>query len=183
MRPERMHAGGVAHTPGARWYAVNTRLHSEQVAARHLKLQRFETFVPMRLRTIKHARRFTTTKSAYFSRYLFVSFDVERDQWRSVNGTVGVVSLVMGGMKPLPVPHGVVETLISTTDSSGVLHPSALVPGHKVRVLAGVFLDQLGILDRVDGADAVRILLEIMNRQVPVRIGRDQILVLQQSAN
>jgi transcriptional antiterminator RfaH len=88
----------------------------------------------------------------------------------------------MGGMKPLPVPHGVVETLISATDSSGVLQPSTLVPGQKVRVMAGVFLDQLGILDRVDGADSVRILLEIMSRQVPVRIGRDQILVLQQSA-
>jgi len=182
MQPEGMHAGAAGHSPGARWYAVHTHPHSEQLAARHLKLQRFKTFVPMRLRTIKHARRFIMTKSAYFSRYLFVSFDVERDQWRSVNGTVGVVSVVMGGMNPLPVPHGVVERLISATDRSGVLQSSTVVPGQKVRVMAGVFMDQLGILDRVDGADAVRILLEIMSRQVPVRIGRDQILVLQQSA-
>jgi transcriptional antiterminator RfaH len=75
-----------------------------------------------------------------------------------------------------------VETLISATDSSGVLQPSTLISGQKVRVMAGVFLDQLGILDRVNGADSVRILLDIMSRQVPVRIGRDQILVLQQSA-
>jgi hypothetical protein len=88
----------------------------------------------------------------------------------------------MCGSLPLPVPQGIVEALISATEPSGLLRPAMLLPGQTVRVIAGAFLGQLGLLDRVDGASAVRILLEIMSRQVPVRLGRDQIVVLQQTS-
>jgi transcription antitermination factor NusG len=163
---------------GARWYAVLTHAHSEELAARHLANQDFQTYLPMRLRTVRHARRFVTKRSAYFNRYLFVSLDVQRQRWRATNATVGVIGLVMCGAMPLPVPRGIVEALISATDEEGMLRPSELLPGQKVRVTAGAFLDQLGVLDRLDSNGAVRILLEIMSRQVPVQLGRDQIVVL-----
>jgi transcription antitermination factor NusG len=163
----------------ARWYGVLTHPHSEESVARHLTFQGFKTYLPMRLRTVRHARRFVTKRSAYFSRYLFVSLDIERQQWRAINGTIGVVGLIMVGSMPLSVPRGVVEALILATDEAGMLRPKALaLGGQKVRVIAGAFLDQLGVLDRLEGNSAARILLEIMNRQVPVRLCREQIVVL-----
>jgi transcriptional antiterminator RfaH len=156
-----------------------THPHSEESAARHLAFQTFKTYLPMRLRTVRHARRFVTKRSAYFNRYLFVSLDVQQQRWRAINSTIGVVGLVMCNAMPLPVPPGIVEALISATDESGMLRPIALAPGQKVRVTAGAFLDQLGILDRLDGAGAVRVLLDIMNRSVPVQLFRDQIVAVQ----
>jgi transcription antitermination factor NusG len=119
-----------------------------------------------------------TKRSAYFCRYLFVSLDVQRQRWRAVNGTIGVSSLVMCGADPLPILPGVVEALLSATDEAGILRPTTLTAGQKVRVADGAFVDQLGILDRVDADGAVRILLEIMSRQVPVHLRRDQIVVV-----
>jgi transcription elongation factor/antiterminator RfaH len=176
----------AAVTPGekrqqdefALWYAVFTHPHSEEVAARHLAYQGFNTYLPFRLRTVRHARRLLTKRSAYFSRYLFVSLDVRRQRWRAVNSTFGVTSLVTSEGMPLPVAPHVVETLISATDKSGLLQPGTLAPGQNIRMTAGAFNGQLGVLDQVDEKGAVRVLLEIMSRQVPVRVSRDQFVVL-----
>lgn len=161
-----------------RWYAVFTHPYSEELAARHLAYQGFRTYLPLRLKTVRHARRFVTKRSAYFSRYLFVSLVVERQRWRAINATIGVSNLVMNDARPLPIRQGIVDALISATDDAGMLRPSTLAPGQKVRVTAGAFHGQLGVFDHVDGDGAVRILLEIMCRHVPVRLCRDQIVML-----
>lgn len=171
-------AGSLQQDGNTRWYAVLTRPHSEQLAARHLVFQGFKTYLPLRLRTVRHARRCVTKRSAYFSRYLFLSLNVQRQRWRSVNATIGVNGVVMCGASPLPIMPGVVETLLSATDEAGILRPDSLAPGQKVRVTDGAFLDQLGVLDRMDEDGAVRILLEIMSRQVPVYLRRDQIVAV-----
>jgi transcriptional antiterminator RfaH len=161
-----------------RWYAVFTHPNSEELAAQHLARQGFKTYLPFRLKTIRHARRFITKRSAYFSGYLFVSLDLQRQRWRAINSTIGVNSLVMCESGPLPVVAGIVEALISATEPSGLLRPSKFTPGQRVRVTAGAFEGQLGLLDKVDGDGAVKILLEIMYRHVPVRLGRDQVVIL-----
>ena len=57
-----------------------------------------------------------------FPRYLFVVLDLDRDRWRSVNGTFGVARLVMmAGDRPQPAPHGVVEALVALADGRDVL--------------------------------------------------------------
>lgn len=162
----------------ARWYAVFTHPRSEEIAARHLAYQGFNTYLPFRLRTIRHARRLLTKPSAYFSRYLFVSLDVKRQRWRAVNATFGVRNLVMCEGMPLPIAPHVVETLISATDKSGLLQPGTLAPGQNVRMTAGAFNGQLGVLDHVDEKGAVKVLLAIMSRQVLVHVSRDQFVVL-----
>jgi transcription antitermination factor NusG len=45
--------------------------------------------------------------------------------------------------------------------------------GDRVRLMAGPFAEQLGVLDRIDDSDRVPVLLEIMAMHVPVRVGRD----------
>ena len=77
---------------------------------------------------------------------------------------------------PIPAPYGVVESLISATDDDGILHPDILLrPGQRVRIIDGPFSDHLGVLDHVGSAGAVRILLDIMNRSIPITIDRDKL--------
>lgn len=164
---------------GGRWYAVQTYPHREEAVERHLSYQGFATYLPRSLRTVRHARRTATKRVAYFDRYLFVSVDVDRQRWRCINGTLGVKNLIMCGQKPLPVPIGIVETLVSATDEAGILRSTSLLkPGSRVRVIAGSLMDQLGVLDSLDGRGAASVLIAIMGRQVSVRISRDQIVPL-----
>jgi transcriptional antiterminator RfaH len=160
----------------ARWYAVQTRQHSEDLAERHLLAQNFRTYLPKRKRTVRHAHRIKTVYSAYFDGYLFVSFDIKKQRWPAINSTVGVRKLLMSDGAPIPAPAGVVETLLLSTDEDGILHPeTTLQSGQKVRVLHGPFADQLGILEHVGRDGAVRVLLQIMNRSVPVYIDREKV--------
>ncbi len=157
----------------SRWYAVHTHPHREFRAQHQLENQAFEVFLPRRVKTIRHARKLTNVTAAFFPRYLFVRLDLTKHRWRSVNGTFGVLSLVMQGEMPHPVPSGVVETMIACVDAAGLLSlGDNLAVGSHVRVAAGPFAEKLGILDRLDDSGRVRVLLEIMGGTIPVQLDR-----------
>lgn len=158
---------------GERWYAVHTLPHAERKAELQLENQRFRVFLPKRQKTIRHARKLSMIVAPFFPGYLFVALDLERQRWRSVNGTVGVSSMVMGAERPVAAPHGVVESMLATADPDGLLLLwSKLKIGSAVRLAAGPFAEQLGILDRMDDSGRVRVLLDILGRQVPVCLNR-----------
>lgn len=154
---------------GERWYVVHCLPFGEARAEAQLHNQGFRTFLPKRHKTVRHARKLSTIEAPFFPRYLFVILDLARDHWRSVNGTFGVSSLVMGGDQPHPVPHGIVETLIASSDGRGILQlGQQLKVGEPIRLAVGPFAEQLAILDRMDDSGRIRVLLGILGRQVPV---------------
>jgi transcription elongation factor/antiterminator RfaH len=160
--------------PGAlsnceRWYAVHTLPFAEARAERQLHRQGFRTFQPKRHKTVRHARRLSTVEAPFFPRYLFIVLDLAHHQWRSVNGTFGVSRLVMRGDQPDPFPRGVVEALIAAADARGILQLAGkLHIGGPVRLMAGPFAQQLAILDELDDTGRVRVLLDILGRQVAI---------------
>jgi transcription elongation factor/antiterminator RfaH len=159
---------------GLRWYAVHTQPHREARSQAQLENQSFRTYLPKRLKTVRHARKLKLVTAPFFPRYLFVALDLGRHQWRSVNGTFGVTSLVMAGERPHPVPCGVVEAMIAATDHTGLLSfEENLSVGDTVRLLAGPFAEQLGTLERLDDSGRVRVLLDIMGGAIPVRVARE----------
>lgn len=175
----RCRAAASSSTGDTRWHAVHTHTRAEEVAARNLERQGFPIFLPLRTRNVRHARRVKTIKEAYFPRYLFVSLDLDRDQWRCVKSTVGVKDILSASDRPLPVRKGYVEALISVTQSDGVLKPVQLLePGQMIRILQGPFAEQIGVLQHVSSADSVFVLLGMMDRDVSVKLARENIRVI-----
>jgi transcription elongation factor/antiterminator RfaH len=176
------HDEGAQGHPGAlsdceRWYAVHTLPFAEARAERQLHRQGFRTFQPKRHKTVRHARRLSTVEAPFFPRYLFIVLDLARHQWRRVNGTFGVSQLVMRGDQPHPVPRGVVEALIAAADARGILQLAReLQVGRPVRLMAGPFAEQLAILDHLDDSGRVRVLLDILGRQVAISTGINNVL-------
>ncbi len=163
--------------PGERWYVVHTLPVREIRARTHLENQGFRTFLPQRLKTVRHARKFSTVMAPFFPRYLFVSLDLMRDRWRSINGSVGVASLIMQGELPQPVPVGVVETLQSVMDIRGHLNfEKSFRVGDRVRLTSGPLAEQLGICERLDDSGRVRVLLDIMGGRIPVQVESRQLV-------
>lgn len=175
---ERTEAGG-----GACWFAVFTRPRAEETARDHLACQGFETFLPLRLRTVRHARRAEERAVPLFPRYLFVRFDPAATRWRGIESTRGVKGLVRFAEEPAPVPEAVVAGLRATSDDSGIVDfERALSPGQAVRLAAGPFAETIGILERLEGADAVRVLVDVMGRATRLRARRRQVLPAEPAA-
>jgi transcription elongation factor/antiterminator RfaH len=163
----------LATTENERWFVVNTLPRREMGAWHQLNRQGFRSFAPYVVRTVRHARKLRNTRAPVFPGYIFIILDLSRDRWRSVNGTFGVVRLVMGGERPQPVPCGVVEGLLALTDETSLLSRDRdLAKGQAVRVVAGPFASVLGCLDRLDDNGRVRVLLDIMGGQVPALLDR-----------
>jgi len=163
---------------GQRWFVAFTQAGRELFAIEHLHRQGWQTFMPFHIATRRHARKFRTVRAPAFPRYVFVGLDLDRDRWRSVNGTFGVQRLVMAVDRPLPVPQGVVETLMQSVDQYGNLtFASALQPGARVRLASGPFADELGILSTLDASGRVEILLELLGGSVRVKTDMAHILL------
>ncbi|MER9791310.1 transcription termination/antitermination NusG family protein [Mesorhizobium sp. M0213] len=165
--------------PATRWYAASVFAGKEHVAERHLRIQGFEPFVPRCEKTVRHGRRLETRSAPYFPGYMFIALDLALQRWRSINGTFGVRSLVMQGDRPLPVPSGLVERFIALTRKDGLLDFSGgLAAGASVRILSGPLAEQIGRLDRLDPAGRARVLVAIMNSEIPVDLyARDLVAI------
>jgi transcription antitermination factor NusG len=154
---------------GERWFVAQTLSHRELSARFHLGTQGFRTFLPRFHKTVRHARSLREVIAPVFPGYIFVVLNPERDRWRSINGTFGVARLVSACQRPVPVPAGVVEALLSSVDESGLVRfDRGLKPGQSVRVVAGPFAQLLGVLERLDTKGRVQVLLNVMGRQAAV---------------
>lgn len=159
-----------------RWYAAMTQPSREGVAVDNLVRQGFETFCPLERVVRRHARKVAVSTAPVFRNYVFVRMNPARARWRSINGTRGVRSLVTCGDRPAPVRQGVVETLLASTDADGLLvFADPLQPGVTVRLLAGPFAEQLGVIERLDGQGRLVLLMNFLGGPVRTAVSRDMI--------
>jgi transcription elongation factor/antiterminator RfaH len=152
-----------------------TKPGGEDLALRNLTRQGFTSFLPRISRTVRHARKTSQVLRPLFPHYLFVSLDLDVDKWGAVRSTIGISSMIMNGERPGPVPRGVTESIMAATDRAGGsgCH-NGLVIGETVQFLSGPFADRLGVLVRMNDADRVSVLLELLGsqREVDVRPGQ-----------
>lgn len=156
-----------------RWYVAYTQPTAEHRAAGHLKRQGFDAYLPLCRKIWRHARRKETVSRPLFPRYVFVSFDLEVDRWRSVNGTIGVSWLVCHGEFPAALPDGVIESLRISEGDEGVVPLSQLVlfdAGARLRVLDGAFTGQTGTYQCMSEAERVVLLFDLIGHKVEVTV-------------
>jgi len=158
---------------GAHRCAVQTQSHRELRAKAQWENQAYGVFLPRRLKTVRHARKLTKVAAPLFPRYLFIRLDLTRHLWRSVNGN----------LRRYPAGHAWGHAAAASArrrgnhdrsvDVTGFLcFGEDLKIGSKGGLLAGPFAEQLRILDRLDGSNRVRVLLDIRGATVPVQLER-----------
>ena len=158
-----------------RWYVVRTQSQAEAKAVWHLANQGFECFLRRVVALRRHARRVEPVLAPLFPRYLFANLDLDTAAWRAINGTRGVVGLLTDGARPLAVPAGVVESLIVKSDSRGVVPPAVLgafTKGTSVRIKAGTYAGQMGMVAAIPqaGSDRVLILLRLLGAGAELQV-------------
>lgn len=158
-----------------RWFVVEVLPQGERLAIQHLQRQGFRSFCPYFRKVRRHARRVETILAPLFPRYVFVQFDVRRDQWRAINSTTGVRRLVAASpLRPQPMPEAAMRVIFDRCENGVVksLVPE-VVPGDVVRFVSGPFADQLATIDRLDVKGRVRVLLDVLGGVTSVDVGLD----------
>lgn len=155
----------------ARWCVAQTQVNGEAKAAQNLARQGYDIYLPRYLKLRRHARKEDLVAKPLFPRYIFVAIDTASQRWRSIQSTLGVSRLVTNGDDPATVAEGIVRSLRAREDSKGFIQldsKPAFVPGDKVRVLAGSFVDSTGLFNGLADHDRVAILLDMLGRKVRV---------------
>lgn len=154
-----------------RWYVVQSQPLGEARALANLVRQDFQAYLPRYKRERRHARRVETVVRPLFPRYLFVRLNLGRDRWRCVSSTYGVSRMIMSGETPAPLPDGLVEELRGREIGDGFVKlglPPGLGVGSHVRLTEGIFVDHVGVIERVADERRVAILLDLLGREVRV---------------
>lgn len=162
------------------WYVVHTHPREESRAVHHLRRQGFEVYLPQYLKRRRHARRVSWAPVPLFPRYLFVLMDVGVARWRAINSTVGVAYLLCANETPTPMPDGVVAEIMARTDDDGMVAVSwqRLEKGAPVQIMRGALADHVGLFDCADDQARVFVLLDLLGRQVKVRVAADDVCAL-----
>jgi len=155
------------------WYVVQTRVNAETRAACNLARQGFEVYLPRYLKRRSHARKVENVPVPLFPRYMFVWIDTATHRWRAVQSTFGVSNLIFNGADPAQLPREVVNCLKAREDGCGYVQLDQrpkIALGAKVRVLTGVFAENLGLFDGMADRDRVAVLLDLLGRKVRVTL-------------
>ncbi len=155
------------------WYVAHTQPRGETLALVNLLRQKFGAYLPRYLKRRRHARRIDWVASPFFPRYLFVKMDPGAVRWRAIHSTIGVSHLVCAGDKPLAMPDGIVESIQSREDAKvmvGMDPAISFKKGAQVQILSGPLCDQVGLFDCTCDDGRAVILLELLGRQVEVRV-------------
>jgi transcription antitermination factor NusG len=159
-----------------RWYVASVRLGFEDRAEANLVRQGFYVWTPRQVRVVRHARRRQEKSVPFFPGYVFLRLDIDRQRWRSVNGTLGVRSLIMTGERPLPCPEGLVEGLQALTDRNGTFSSAArMESGDAIRVVAGPLAEVVGTLLHLDGAGRARVLVKLLRSELVVTLDANRL--------
>lgn len=160
------------------WFVVYTQPNGEARALANLRRQGFEAYLPRYRRRRSHARRVDTVERPLFPRYLFVALDLMRARWRPILSTFGVCDLVRTGDTPQKLPEGVIDEIRAgeVAHTFDALDPLAgATAGAAVRILSGPFADLIGKLQAAAESERVTLLLDLLGREVRLRLPRDAV--------
>ena len=153
------------------WYAVYTKPHKELFSYKELKKQNFKVYFPKIQKTIKHARKVSSVIRPFFPRYIFISLDISRDLWSSVNFTPGVNRLICAGDIPAKIPDMVINELFSAQDDQGL---QEYIPslnwkiGEEIKIKEGPLSGLNALFAGLSDDMRVNVLLDMMGRSLNI---------------
>lgn len=150
------------------WFIAQLKPNGFVRAKLNLERQGFRTFMPLRETTVRQGRTVRDVLRPLFPGYIFVEFSPKVTQWRGINNTFGVLSLISGRIDaPTSVPPDLMKALLAGCDETNkLLPPEVFLAGRSVRVLSGPFKDFLAKVQQTSDDERVRLLLDLMGRAV-----------------
>jgi transcription antitermination factor NusG len=155
------------------WACARVEPKREAVAQHFLQLRGFESYVPrVRERRLRGGRH-VVTLAPLFPCYCFVAVE---NGWWDARWCVGVVGL---GTRPAVVSDRVIDEIRQREIRGAIELPKPpLIPGAKVRIVAGPLSGIEGLYAGMRPRERVEILLRLLGDQQRVMLSKDAIEVV-----
>jgi transcriptional antiterminator RfaH len=161
------------------WSVALTKPQGEHTAASNLLRQGFNFYLPRYLSKLTRPPKI----KVLFPRYIFIQIE---SQWHSINSTLGISRLLLTtDAKPAQVQDQIINDLKSREDEKGFIklpEPRDKVKcfekGQQVVIAGGTFQGYNALFDGLSNNGRVRVLIELLGRQVPLQIGDDGLQVV-----
>ena len=160
-----------------RWYAARVKTTiSWDVIIEQLQRQGFTAYQPVISRSVYFGGRKMIGQWPLFPAYLFVSFDLEEQRWRSVNSTTGVHHLLPAQSEiPHALPIGFIEGLRTVKSERAEKLIEATRPfmaNETVRILIGAYKNAVGTVIN-STPKLTRVEINAFNRKVATTIATE----------
>jgi len=155
------------------WSVCQTESQRESVAKKFLKQAGYETYLPL----IQVKRRVLPL----FPAYIFVRIV---DRWYSIRWTVGVLRVLTVDGLPAQVSDKIMTAIQRREGENGLIKlpkKPGLQRGQRVRITRGAFENRVGVYDGMSGPDRVKVLIDLMGRDVPVSVATPDVVAHEQA--
>ncbi|MFC0269446.1 transcription/translation regulatory transformer protein RfaH [Kushneria aurantia] len=160
---------------GVRWYAVQCKGGESFRASENLQRQGYDIYHPQISVEKRRRGRDVAVAEPLFPAYLFIALSPQANR-APIRSTRGVVSLVAFGGEPIALPEGLIETLMAREGSLAESGTRPLLqPGQAIEITEGPFRELQGRLMQCRGEERVIVLLELLQREHRVSLGRHQV--------
>ena len=152
------------------WFILQFKPNSHHQAAKNLKRQGFETFLPLTDITSRKASQFVNATRPLFPGYMFIAFNRTNTEWHKINNTYGVSRLVTFNSTLKSIPATFINNLKERCDSAGKLLPiKKLKKGDQVKVLNGPLASFIATVETYETDQRIWILLDFMGRKTKIQ--------------
>ena len=160
------------------WFVAQLRPNGLKRAEENLGRQGFRSFCPKRMESRSRSGSLAAVSRSLFPGYLFIQFDPKHSGWRAINATRGVSRLILPDMTcPSGLPEQFMTGLMARCDEMGIITdpPDNLKPGETVRIVSGPFAETIAKIEDMDGADRIRILMELMGQATTLSVPKSKV--------
>jgi transcriptional antiterminator RfaH len=162
-------------TNNTAWYVVHTKPRQETRALENLQNQGFNCFLPtMQIQKLRNQKVQTITEPM-FSRYLFIQFDDQTQNWGPIRSTLGVSKLVSFGPQPAKVPLDFIAFL---KEAPPVTLERMFAPGDSVHLASGPLKGLEGKYIAHDGETRAFVLVDLLGQPQKLRMVVDSLRVV-----
>ena len=136
------------------------------MACDHLRLQDFDVFLPLIIKTTKKNGKFLDATAPLFPGYLFMGTSIDSVPWKSVNGTRGVSAAVTLDGVYRPVNSDIIEGLQHRCDDGGVIQSlNEIVAGDRVKIERGPFAEFICTVDDIQDDRRAWVLIDLLQQK------------------
>src|SRR5262245_9252750 len=125
----------------AGWYVCQTKPNAERQVRRRFDDQGFICYLPLLSARKAVNGRIFERKAPLFPGYVFISLDVDCDNWKPATATKGVLTILPHSDAPRAIDCRHVES-IQRAETDGLFKSGMVRVGEKVRMFRGTLVDQ-----------------------------------------
>ena len=155
------------------WYAINTKSNAEMYVIEQLRKIGLDLYMPKFVTSVSHARKIKEVIKPLFPGYLFVVIEENSHDFRKINYTSGVVSILSAGLEPIIIKSLIIENLKKLENDKGNIRINKAFnyfEGMKIKLNEGLFKGKTGTFAGMKNNEFILVLLDILGRSIKVPV-------------